>query len=212
LSRHDLQISKLKFTRCFRPYSTISNQSRGFFGYNKADFQVQGYYQLIGARRPAAIISDAPPPIPGNLRSPSPCHFTQRSLERTTANIYLERNSSTSSPCFDIPSHLMAQSWSSKIPALLQPVVHALQDDSLHLLTEVTGSSTTWLATRYIAEYLGDRPPPSAQHDRPAAKTSKPRAVLFTSFLRPVEFWKQDTKRACVCVSLINLERYWLMM
>jgi hypothetical protein len=98
----------------------------------------------------------------------------------------------------------MAQSSSSKVPQLLQPVIESLAQDSLHLLTEVTGTSNTWLATRYIAGFLShqSRPLASTQNETLGAKASKPRAVLLLSFLRTLEFWKLDAKRACVRVSL----------
>src|ERR1700712_5062365 len=89
----------------------------------------------------------------------------------------------------------------TRLPPLLQPVLKFLPKDSLHLLTNVIGTSTSWLTIRYLCASLArDAATPAKtgheQQDVRAGSTS----VVIVSWARNYEFWRQETRRACVSV------------
>src|ERR1700759_1836601 len=67
-------------------------------------------------------------------------------------------------------------------PSALEPLLTDLPNGSLHLLTDTIGTSSSWMTLRYISSKL--------------AKSSG--AVTLVSWTHPVEYWVQETRRACV--------------
>jgi hypothetical protein len=79
---------------------------------------------------------------------------------------------------------------SRRIPSLLEPYVTKLTKDSLVLLTDTVGTSASWLALRFVA----------------AALARDNTAVVVASWMRPMDFWRQELSKACVGLRRLNLE------
>lgn len=96
------------------------------------------------------------------------------------------------------------------LPPLLQPYLALPVESSLILLTSVLGASTNWLVLRYLAAYLTERRLEDTEGDGNGAVK-----VVFVSFLRDWEFWREGGKRlvsdAQVCaVTVIRIGEMWM--
>jgi hypothetical protein len=69
-----------------------------------------------------------------------------------------------------------------RIPPPLEPYIAGYTKDSLLLLTDTVGTSASWLALQFLA----------------AALSRDNTAVVVASWMRPIDFWKQELARACV--------------
>ncbi|KAF2665868.1 hypothetical protein BT63DRAFT_416309 [Microthyrium microscopicum] len=67
----------------------------------------------------------------------------------------------------------------AKFPAELQSLIADLPDGSSHLLLETAGTSTSWLAIRYVAAVLKQASP-----------------VIIVTWLRSSNFWRQELRKA----------------
>ncbi|KAI1181573.1 hypothetical protein F5B17DRAFT_436631 [Nemania serpens] len=90
-----------------------------------------------------------------------------------------------------------------RTPPLLEPYVCLPHETSLILLTGVLGSSTNWLVLRYLYSLLATQPSSrsysSSRYDESAESTGAELqgqcSVVFVSFLRDYDFWKDGSKR-----------------
>ncbi|RYP74309.1 hypothetical protein DL769_004053 [Monosporascus sp. CRB-8-3] len=83
----------------------------------------------------------------------------------------------------------------SRLPPLLEPYLHLPPETSLILLTGVLGSSTNWLAHRYLHSLLSPRSVANPEeHGSDQADTGNI-SVILVSFLRDYTFWKEGLGR-----------------
>ncbi|KAI1155474.1 hypothetical protein F4825DRAFT_469228 [Nemania diffusa] len=90
-----------------------------------------------------------------------------------------------------------------RTPPLLEPYLRLPHEAELILLTGVLGSSTNWLAHRYLYSLLASQSSSSTRpfsHQDEAAENvgvtpQQHTSVVFVSFLRDYAFWKDGSKR-----------------
>ena len=75
---------------------------------------------------------------------------------------------------------------STRIPSLLEPYLSLPPEASLILLTSVLGASSNWLVIRFIYSAL------QGQDASPEQGDTK---VLLVSFMRDLNFWKENARR-----------------
>ena len=75
---------------------------------------------------------------------------------------------------------------STRIPSLLEPYLSLPPEASLILLTSVLGASSNWLVIRFIYSALQDQDASPEQGDT---------KVLLVSFMRDLNFWKENARR-----------------
>lgn len=91
------------------------------------------------------------------------------------------------------------------VPPLLQSIVNSLSKDSIHLLVNVVGTSTTWLTVRYLSERLGRPLASPGLKDGEAAKEGST-AVILVSWAQNYQLWRQETQRACVSYVSLDMD------
>lgn len=96
---------------------------------------------------------------------------------------------------------------SMRIPPALSPYIQIPLPDSLFLLTGVQNANPNWLILRYLYAAFGRDAQTQRTHhisvdDAPELdhQDAAP-AVLIVSWLRDLDFWQTEAKRAVVCRS-----------
>ncbi|RYP53246.1 hypothetical protein DL768_001750 [Monosporascus sp. mg162] len=83
----------------------------------------------------------------------------------------------------------------SRLPPLLEPYLHLPPETSLILLTGVLGSSTNWLAHRYLYSLLSPRSVANPEEHGSDQADTGDIDVILVSFLRDYTFWKEGLGR-----------------
>ncbi|RYP77771.1 hypothetical protein DL771_000868 [Monosporascus sp. 5C6A] len=83
----------------------------------------------------------------------------------------------------------------SRLPPLLEPYLHLPPQTSLILLTGVLGSSTNWLAHRYLYSLLSPRSVTNPEEHGSDQADTGDIDVILVSFLRDYTFWKEGLGR-----------------
>lgn len=82
---------------------------------------------------------------------------------------------------------------SSRIPALLQPVVRTPKDDSLLLLTSTLDCSANWLLARFLYDALRKH---SSADGGGEDGGRGPTKVVLVSWTRDYDFWRQEVRKS----------------
>lgn len=85
----------------------------------------------------------------------------------------------------------------SRIPLILAPYVSLPPSSSLTLLTGILGASANWVILRYLYAALHDGR--TSESGNRGDGDDGDVAVVLVSWLRDLEFWKTEAKRALVC-------------
>jgi elongator complex protein 6 len=92
---------------------------------------------------------------------------------------------------------------STRIPPLLEPYLALPREASLVLLTSVLGASSNWLVLRFIYSALQN------QDVVPQLPTGGEMKVLLVSFMRDLQFWKENARRL-VSIFHLSLEYFYV--
>ncbi|RYP23710.1 hypothetical protein DL765_001006 [Monosporascus sp. GIB2] len=95
----------------------------------------------------------------------------------------------------------------SRLPPLLEPYLHLPPETSLILLTGVLGSSTNWLAHRYLYSLLSPRSVANPEEHRSDQADTGDIDVILVSFLRDYTFWKEGLGRLGVDLDASTMRR-----
>ena len=83
----------------------------------------------------------------------------------------------------------------NRIPSLLSPYLSPCPPNSLLLLTSVLGASTNWLLLRFLLATFSPKLCSESQNKEGSAINGGEAKVVFISFLRDWEFWRDGGKR-----------------
>jgi elongator complex protein 6 len=86
----------------------------------------------------------------------------------------------------------------SRIPPLLEPYLALPSEASLILITSVLGASSNWLVLRFLYSALLEQDP------APEFSSGEDTKVLLVSFMRDLEFWKENARRLVSSISLLS--------
>lgn len=87
---------------------------------------------------------------------------------------------------------------SLRIPPLLEPYLAIPPEASLILLTSVLGASSNWLVLRFLHTALINPDSSSEIQGEDEVK------VVLVSFMRDVNFWKENAKRLVGSISALE--------